>query len=53
MDKLEKMGMNRLQKNSEDRGYAAAVENNAEYDNKNQPEEEPMGHEWLEHFFGC
>lgn len=50
MDKLEKNGNEPAAENSEDRGYAAAVENNAEYDNKNQPEEEPMGHEWLEHF---
>ena len=50
MDKLEKNGNEPAAENREDRGYAAAVENNAEYDNKNQPEEEPMGHEWLEHF---
>lgn len=50
MDKLEKNGNEPAAENSEDRGYAAAVENNAEYDNKNQPEEEAMGHEWLEHF---
>ena len=50
MDKLEKNGNEPAAENSEDRGYAAAVENNAEYDNKNQPEEEPMGHEWLERF---
>ena len=50
MDKLKKNGNEPAAENSEDRGYAAAVENNAEYDNKNQPEEEPMGHEWLEHF---
>ena len=48
--KLEKNGNEPAAENSEDRGYAAAVENNAEYDNKNQPEEEPMGHEWLERF---
>ena len=50
MDKLEKNGNEPAAENSEDCGYAAAVENNAEYDNKNQPEEEPMGHEWLERF---
>ena len=50
MDKLEKNGNEPAAENSEDRGYAAAVENNAEYDNKNQLEEEPMGHEWLERF---
>ena len=50
MDKLEKNGNEPAAENSEDRGYAAAVENNVEYDNKNQPEEEPMGHEWLERF---
>ena len=50
MDKLEKNGNEPAVGNSEDYGYAAAVENNAEYDNKNQPEEEPMGHEWLERF---
>lgn len=50
MDKLEKNGNEPAAENSEDRGYAAAVENSAEYDNKNQPEKEPMGHEWLERF---
>ena len=50
MDKLEKNGNEPAAENSEDRGYAAAVENNEEYDNKNQLEEEPMGHEWLERF---
>ena len=50
MDKLEKNGNEPAAENSEDCGYAAAVENNAEYDNKNQPEKEPMGHEWLERF---
>ena len=50
MDKLEKNGNEPAVGNSEDYGYAAAVENNAEYDNKSQPEKEPMGHEWLEHF---
>lgn len=50
MDKLEKNGNEPAAENSEDRGYAAAVENNAEYDNKSQPEKEPMGHEWLERF---
>ncbi len=50
MDKLEKNGNEPAAENCEDRGYAAAVENNAEYDNKNQPEKEPMGHEWLERF---
>ncbi len=50
MDKLEKNGNESAAENSEDRGYAAAVENSAEYDNKNQPEKEPMGHEWLERF---
>ena len=50
MDKLEQNGNEPAAENSEDCGYAAAVENNAEYDNKNQPEEEPMGHEWLERF---
>ena len=38
MDKLEKNGNEPAAENSEDRGYATAVENNAEYDNKNQPE---------------
>ena len=50
MDKLEKNGNEPAAENNEDRGYAAAVENNEEYDNKNQLEEEPMGHEWLERF---
>ena len=50
MDKLEKNGNEPAAENSEDCGYAAAVENNAEYDNKSQPEKEPMGHEWLERF---
>lgn len=50
MDKLEKNGNEPAVGNSEDYGYAAAVENNAEYDNKSQPEKEPMGHEWLERF---
>lgn len=50
MDKLEKNGNEPAAENSEDRGYAASVENNAEYDNKSQPEKEPMGHEWLERF---
>lgn len=50
MDKLEKNGNEPAAENSEDYGYAAAVENNAEYDNKSQPEKEPMGHEWLERF---
>lgn len=50
MDKLGKNGNEPAAGSSEDRGYAAAVGNNGEYDNKNQPEEEPMGHEWLERF---
>ena len=50
LEKMEKNGNEPAAGNSEDRGYAAAVGDNAEYDNKNQPEEEPMGHEWLERF---
>ena len=42
--------MNRLQKTVKIVDMQQLLKNNAEYDNKNQPEEEPMGHEWLEHF---